>query len=156
MTTEQAFNRFSIAVFDFEKSITYGEEAMKHLPSELAYEALLLASIVSYYRPFSQNEKNKNSSAISQMKLEDFLPLTTKEAELHEHCKNLRNKALAHSEYELNPTRLSSTGVIISRLFSLLLHAPAITDLVALARKLADECHHKRANYIRNVAANKE
>ncbi len=151
MTTEKVFNRLSIAVFDFEKSITYAEEAMRHLSSELAHEALLLAAIICYCRPFSQNEKHMDSSAISQLKIEDFLPLNTTEYELHEHCRNLRNKALAHSEYTFNPTRLNPKGIIQSRPFSLMHDAPTITDLIALARKLADECHDKRANHIRKM-----
>ena len=152
MTAGQAFNRFSIAVFDFEKSIAYAEEASRHSPGDLAHEALLLSAIICYCRPFSPNEKNKNSPAASLLKLEEFSPLTAAEAELHKRCKELRNKALAHSEYKFNPTRLHPSGVIISRPFSLLSHAPEISALVALARKLADECHHKRANHVRNAA----
>ena len=152
MATEQAFNRFSIAVFDFEKSISYAEEAARHSRSDITHEALLFAAIVCYFRPFSPNEKSKSSSAASQLTLEDFSPLTPSESELHERCKQLRNKALAHSEYDFNPTRLHPTGVIASRPFALLHHAPAIPALVALARKLADECHNKRANHVHDAA----
>jgi hypothetical protein len=149
MTAEQVFNRFSIALFDFEKSIAYAEEAARHSPGGLTHEALLFAAIVCYYRPFSPNEKDKSSPAASQLKFEEFSPLTSAEYELHECCKALRNKALAHSEYEFNPTRLYASGVIASRPFALLRHAPAISALVALARKLADECHNKRASHVR-------
>jgi hypothetical protein len=152
MTAGLAFNRFSIAVFDFEKSIAYAEEAARHSPGALAHEALLFSAIVCYYRPFSPNEKNKNSPAASQLKLEEFSPLTATESALHERCKELRNKALAHSEYEFNPTRLRPSGVIASRPFSLLCHAPEIPALVTLTRKLVDECHNKRANHVRNAA----
>jgi hypothetical protein len=151
VTVGQAFNRLSIAVFDFEKSIAYAEEAARYSPEDLAHEALLFSAIVCYYRPFSPNEK-KNSPAASQLKLEEFSPLTAAESELHERCKELRNKALAHSEYEFNPTDLHPSGVIASRPFSLLSHAPEIPALVALARKLADECQNKRANHARNTA----
>jgi hypothetical protein len=147
MTAGQAFNRLTIAIIDFKKSIDYAEEAAQYSPSDLAHEALLFSAIVCYYRPFSPNEKKKDSAAASQLKLEDFSPLTTAESELHERCKELRNKALAHSEYEFNPTRLRPSGVIASRPFSLLSHAPEIPALVALARKLINECHNKRANH---------
>jgi hypothetical protein len=152
LSPEQVFNRFSIALFDFEKSIDYAEEAAKHSPGELAHEALLFAAIVCYYRPFTPNEKKSNPLAASMLKLEDFSPLTSDQAELHQHCKDLRNQALAHSGYESNPTRLHSSGVIVSRPFALLSNAPEIPDLVALARKLADECHNKRADHVRNSA----
>ena len=138
--------------FDFEKSIAYAEKAARHSPGDLAYEALMFAAIVCYYRPFSPNEKSKNAPAASQLKLEEFSPLSAAESGLHERCKELRNKALAHSEYEFNPTRLHPSGVIASRPFALLRHAPAIPALVALARKLANECHNKRANHVRNAA----
>ena len=153
MTTERTFDRLSIAVFDFEKSITYAKEAERHSPSRpTAYEALIFAAIVCYYRPFSPNEKDKNSPAASQVSLEDFSPLTSDEAILHERCRELRNKALAHSEYQFNPTRFHQSGVIASKPFALLSHAPAIPALVALSQKLADECHNERAAYARNRA----
>ncbi len=153
MTTEAAFNRLSIALRDFEQAIAFAEEAQHHSAATLAHEALTFAAIVSYHRPFSPNEKHKNAPATSQLKLVDFSPLSSAESALHEKCKELRNQALAHSEYKHNPTRLdTSLGVIASRPFSLLSHAPNLEALAALARKLADECHHKRADYVRQNA----
>lgn len=150
MTTETVFNRLSIAVRDFEQAIAFAEEAQRHSSATLAYEALVFTAILSYYRPFSPNEKDKNAPAISQLKLEDFSPLSRGELELHEKCKELRNQALAHSEYKHNPTRLdTSVSVIASRPFSLLSKVPNIVALAALARKLAEECHHMRADYVR-------
>ncbi|MBV5271191.1 MAG: hypothetical protein JZU55_16415, partial [Afipia sp.] len=78
-------------------------------PATLAHEALVFTAIVSYYRPFSPNEKNKNAQATSQLKLDDFSPLSHEELGLHEKCKELRNQALAHSEYKHNPTRLDTS-----------------------------------------------
>ena len=153
MTTEAVFNRLSIALRDFEQAIAFAEEAQRHSSATLAHEALIFAAIVSYYRPFSPNEKEKNALATSQLRLEDFSPLSGSESTLHAKCKELRNQALAHSEYKRNPTRLdTSVGVIASRTFSLLSHAPNLEALAALARKLADECHHKRADYVRKSA----
>lgn len=151
LTTEADFNRLSITVRDFEKAIMFSEEALRHPYGALAYEALVFTSIVSYYRPFSPNEKGENPLASSLLKIEEFASLTREELVLHEKCKELRNQALAHSAYKYNPTRLdASLGVVASRPFSLLSHAPELTALMALAKKLADECHHKRANYMRN------
>lgn len=152
VTTEADFNRLSIAVRDFEKAIMFSEEALRHPYGALAYEALVFTSIVSYYRPFSPNEKDKkNPLASSLLKIEEFASLTREELAIHEKCRELRNQALAHSAYKYNPTRLdASLGVVASRPFSLLSHAPELTALMALAKKLADECHHKRANYMRN------
>lgn len=152
MTSERAFNRFSIAVYDFEKSIAYAEEAKKHSPGDLAHEALLFSAIICYCRPFSSNEKDQKTPAQSRLRLEDFSQLTPDEHAVHERCEELRNKALSHSEYQFYPTQLKSSGIIASRPFSLLAHTPRIPALVALARKLANECHNKRAQYVRNKA----
>ena len=150
MITEAEFNRLSIAVRDFEQAEAFAEETQRHSPATLAYEAIVFAAIVCYYRPFSPNERDKKRRATSQLRLKDFLPLTKEEESLHEKCKELRNKALAHSEYKHNPTRLDATlGVIASMPFSLLSHAPNMTGLALLARKLADKCHKKRACYVR-------
>lgn len=156
MASELAFNRFSIAVFDLEKSIEYAEEAQRHSQSDLAHEALLFSAIVCYYRPFSPNEKDKSAKSESRLRLEDFSPLTRAESKVHEKCKELRNKALAHSEYDFNPTRRLSSGVIASKPFALLSHAPSISALVALARKLANECHAKRAEHVRNLRSSNQ
>lgn len=151
MTTEAEFNRLSIAVRDFEKAIAYLKEAALQPYGCLAHEALIFAAIVCYFRPFSQNEKDKSSPASSKLDIENFSLITEGELQLHEKCKELRNQALAHSEHRYNPTRLDqSVGVIASRPFSLLSHALDINALVALAEKIANECHHKRGDYVRS------
>lgn len=153
VTSEADFNRLSIAVRDFDQAVAFAEETARHQTGTLVYEALIFTVIVSYCRPFSPNEKGKAPAATSQLKLEEFSPLTPEESALHEKCKDLRNQALAHSEYKHNPTRLdAASGVIASRPFSLLSHAPDIKALSALAKKIADECHHKRADYVRSRA----
>ncbi|MBP0713513.1 hypothetical protein ABXK61_09330 [Burkholderia sola] len=150
MITEAKFNRLSIAVRDFEKCIEFAEEAKGHSQSSLAYEAIVFAAIVCYYRPFSPNERGP-AEATSKLELGDFANLTAPETELHEKCKRLRNKAIAHSEYKYNPTRLdTSSGVIASMPFSLAQNEPNLAALSTLARKLAEECHHMRADYVRN------
>lgn len=149
MTTESEFNRYSIALFDFEQAVAYATEAQTHSAATLAYEALLFAAIVSYYRPFSPNEKNRNAQATSQLTTNNFSPFTTEDRSLHEKLKELRNKALAHSEFYFNPTRRDAEfGIISSRPFSLLSQSVDIDGLILLASKLAEECHHKRADHV--------
>jgi hypothetical protein len=152
MVSEPQFNRFSIALFDFEKAISYAEEAQKHLPNSLAHEALIFTAVISYYRPFSPNEKDKSAPAASRLKPSDFSPFSSDENEIHEKCEQLRNKALAHSEWSHNPTRLTAdTGVIVSRPFNLLQHAPDLDALIRLARRLSQECHAIRANSVHQL-----
>jgi hypothetical protein len=156
MTTPEQFNRLSISVRDFEQAVAYAEQAAKVSRNTLEYQALLFSAIVSYYRPFSPNERKATALASSQLNIADFGALTTADLALHERCKVLRNKALAHSEYELNPTALDETsGVISSRPFDLFAHAPDHMDLIALARKLATTCHHWRADHIYHPSGGK-
>jgi hypothetical protein len=70
---------------------------------------------------------------------------------MHETCKNLRNKALAHSEIDLNPARLDpTTGVTASRPFSLVSSRFRVESLVKLLIKVRDACDMKRAAYVLN------
>jgi hypothetical protein len=150
MTTAQEFNRYSIAVFDWQKALAFATEARTHSPSTLAYEALLFAAIVCYYRPFSPNEKGAKPPAASQLRIEDFPALSQEEQALHEICKTLRNKALAHSEFTFNPTRLAeATGVIQSKPFALMSQPFDLEVFVQLVSKLELACHHKRADHVR-------
>jgi hypothetical protein len=149
MTTTERFNRLSISVRDFESAAEFAERAAATSPATLEHQALLFAAIVCYYRPFSPNERSQSAKANSSLKISDFRTLNMAELEIHEICKRLRNKALAHSEYEMNPTALDeSSGVISSRPFNLLTHAPQPAALAALANKVARLCHHMRADHI--------
>lgn len=151
MTIDQEFNRYSIACFDWEKASAFATEAQKHLPNTIVFEALLFAAIVCYYRPFSPNEREQNAAAQSQLRIEDFPPLSSKEQSIHENCKTLRNKALAHSEFSFNPTELNAaTGVISSKPFALLSQPFDIEGLMQLLSKLQLACHHKRADHVRD------
>lgn len=74
ITNEQEFNRYSIAVVDFEKASECLAEARKRLPNDLVFEALLFMAIITYYRPFSPNEKSKrNLKAKSRLNFEDLI-----------------------------------------------------------------------------------
>ena len=149
MITEQEFNRYSISTFDFEKAVEFVTEAQQHSPATLIYEALVFAAIVCYYRPFSPNEKDKNAKATAMLKIEEFSPLTQEEQAIHAKCKELRNQALAHSEWRFNPTGFDySSAIISSRPFSLVSAGIDLSALSNLARRFAGECHSKRANFV--------
>lgn len=149
MATPENFNRLSISVRDFEQAIAFAECAATTSRTDLSWQALLLSAIICYYRPFSPNERGPNAKDTSSLNIADFTMLTAEEAALHEQCKKLRNKVLAHSEYELNPTALDErSGVISSRPFDLLAHGPDPSQLASLATKLVAACHHWRADHI--------
>ncbi|MGH6842014.1 MAG: hypothetical protein ACREDV_07985 [Methylocella sp.] len=157
ITSEQEFNRYTISLSDFEKASECVNEARKRLPNDLVFEALLFMAIITYYRPFSPNEKPPNNPrAKSRLNLEDLIDHPSdREKEIHEECETLRNKALAHSEFAYNPTRLNpSTGVISSKPFSLLTQQFDLDGLGQLLNKLEDACHSKRATYTHQTRLN--
>lgn len=152
MTDEAKFNRFSISLKDFEKSRTFLKEANGHEYGSLVHEALVFAAIICYFRPFTQNEGSGKASAASQLQLSDFESLTSEESTIHEKCKELRNKALAHAEFRYYPTHLNfDTGMISSTWFSLVGKAPDLGMLAALIEKLIQQCRNKRADYVEKV-----
>lgn len=141
MIEERKFHRYSISLQDFRKASEFLVEAKKHPYGSLIHEALLFSAIICYYRPFSPNEKEKDARASSRLDLTDFPTLTTDEAQVHELCKELRNKALAHSEFKYHPTSLNpETGVISTQVFSLVGKAPNLDSLTHLIEKLAERC----------------
>lgn len=147
--SDEAFNRFTIATLDFEKASNFAQEAKNHLANSVAYEALLFAAIVSYYRPFSPNEKSDKGSATSSVDRRLLQTLTRGEEKLHEECKRLRNKGLAHSEYALNATRINtSRRVVMSKPFSLVSQGIVVDELLSLIEKVRKECERARASYM--------
>jgi hypothetical protein len=75
--------------------------------------------------------------------------LSPPEQALHEECKRLRNKALAHSEHALNPTSLNDErSVVMSKPFSLFIHPVNRHDLIALLSKVRQACLVARAQYM--------
>lgn len=145
---EREFNRYSIALFDFTMALDFLSEVRNHLPSSLPYQALLFAAIVCYYRPFTENEKARKSPAISKLRISEFGTLSPSEREIHEKCRTLRNKALAHSEHRYNPTHIDPySKVIVSRPFWLSSESVDIEGLIKLLDKFINVCHNKRADY---------
>lgn len=161
ISSEAEFNRYTIALRDFEAAQRFLGAARNHGIDSVEYKALLFAAIISYWRPFSSNEVSKSAAASAKLDIQNFGTLSEDQRELHNNCGRLRNKALAHSEYEYNPTRLNQSGVIISNQFSLLsssqINEPGSIhnmDLFQqLLAQLIDSCHAMRAAYISSLSA---
>lgn len=152
MIDEAKFNRFSISLMDFEKAEDFLAEAKSHQYGSLLHEALVFSAIICYFRPFTDNEKNPKSTAAKRLELADFPPLSRDELEIHETCKELRNKALAHAEILYHPTKLDpESGVISSAIFSLVGKAPDLDALAELIKKLKKQCNNRRADYVHHM-----
>ncbi len=148
INSEEEFNRHSISVRDFEKSIEFLQEIGNHSQATLLYEALLISALICYCRPFSSNERNKDAKATDRIEFKSFSDITTDEKSLHDKCITTRNKAVAHAEWSRHPTEYRrGTRVIVSRGYSILSENIDPTSLLALSEKLLQQCHHRRADY---------
>lgn len=102
---KRRFTRTHISRRDFAKSIGFINVAATHELSSPEYEALLLAAIISYARPFSGNEQGKSPPSDSRLAI-DVAQLLGVDLALHERLIEVRNKAVAHSESAYYPVEL--------------------------------------------------
>lgn len=103
--TKRRFRRTHISRRDFAKSIGFISAAAKYDLIAPEYEALLLAAIVSYARPFSGNEHSKSPLSDSRLDV-DVSQILGSDLPLHERLIEVRNKAVAHSESAYYPVEL--------------------------------------------------
>lgn len=149
---ETKINRFSIAVRDFENARKYLAALERHTMPSVEHEALLLAAIIAYWRPFSPNEKGKAPKADPSLTIADFGDLTPAQIELHETLKQIRNKGLAHSEFEFNPTQFNPrSGVYSGRTFSVVDQNINLALFASTLKLFEDICHGRRASHSRNA-----
>ena len=106
--TTRRFNRTHISRRDFSKAISFIDAAMLHELHKPEYEALLLGAIVYYARPFSGNERDNPPLSDTRLVL-DVEGLLRDDFELHKRLIEIRNKAVAHSEFAYYPVRLLPT-----------------------------------------------
>jgi hypothetical protein len=150
MMTNELFNRYSISYFDFTKAIQFATETSNFSPSSIAFESLLTSAIITYCRPFSLNERGLEPEAAAKLLIDDFQPLTTVQLDIHKRLVELRNKAIAHSEYQFNPTKFNpKTAIISSMPFSVLNEVLDIGEFILLTKQHIEICHQKRAAHMR-------
>ena len=141
-------HRFSISVYDFEEARRFLTEAQHHNIESASYEALLITAIIYFARPFSCNEKIKNSKVISKIEIDWFSNISLEERAMYDDLLKLRNKCLAHAEFHYYPTSVDEkTGVIRSRRFRILDHHLDVAAFRSLLDKFIDQAHNKRADY---------
>jgi hypothetical protein len=98
--------RVHISARDFDKAFEFAEAAGKHDVASLEHEALLLAAIVCYGRPFSGNDKGKHAKADSELTGVDIPAVLGVDYDLHKRIVLVRHKAVAHSLSEHYPVSL--------------------------------------------------
>lgn len=153
--SKERINRLTSASLDLENSVRFLEELSNQEYGSLAYEALLIAAIIFYARPFSSNEK-RGSPYPSESRVPDTVlsGLQGEERELHDKIICLRNKAVAHAEWGHHPAGVTSDGVIKAVPFSIWGYFKGNTDnekFKALAAKVRLSVLHEQGNELRNL-----
>ena len=127
--TNKALNRLTISRQDFQKCRDLLAEIPAQKYGSIVYEGLLLSAIISYARPFSGNEMGKAPNAESRVDASLLDELTADERELHDLIVQLRNKAIAHAEWQYHPTNITKENVIKSIPFSIWKYFRDTTDI---------------------------
>ena len=150
INSEQEFNRHSITIRDFDKSLEFLREMDNHPSNPLVLESLLICALICYCRPFTSNERTENANASPRIEFDSFSDITADEKCLHSRCMTIRNKALAHSEWSKYSTRRRpETNVIVSQGYSIFSENIDRALLSAMVNKLMTQCHHRRAEFKR-------
>ena len=140
------FNRVHLSLRDFEEAAEY-LKAYRPRRQQVIKRALLLAAIVSYACPFSNNEREVPAKATSLLSVNLSRVLSSKELAMHQKLVNLRNEALAHSQYTRRPlARISSSEsgfAVQGRLFDLLSESIDVEVFLALCEKMKGYCTTK-------------
>lgn len=104
-TMLRRFHRTHISRYDFEDAIRFIRAARRHDIASDEYEALVIAAILAYARPFSPDERIKKPAAESRLP-KHLVPFKGSKLKLHKKIINARNKAIAHSESRKNPMQV--------------------------------------------------
>ena len=115
----EARNRLSISAEHFGRATTYLERLSEHDNASPEYEALLVASVVSYVAPFTNNERSSAPKADPTIHDVVYSNFTPDQKKLHDKLVRTRHKAVCHAEYGFYPTGHVGNGVMLSKFFSI-------------------------------------
>jgi hypothetical protein len=105
------FNRWSISKHDFDEAHDY-LKAFDPSMDGIVQRALLSAAIVAYGRPFKRNDTNPKAARSISIPDEFF---NDEQKALHDKVIGLRDRGIAHSDFDLKPTARvprNDTGVM--------------------------------------------
>jgi hypothetical protein len=108
MTDDRAqcrLNRVHISQRDFESAERYVAGATRHAMHTVEHECLLMSAIIAYARPFSDNSGDPTSQATGTLQGNAQKILAPEDYDLHQRILPIRNKAVAHSEFDAYPLR---------------------------------------------------
>jgi hypothetical protein len=143
---DRQFSRVRISINDMERAVEFAAvvAAGNFAQDQTLLRALITAAIVSYARPFSGNQDHEKATATPPDVLRR---LTAEERKLHDTLCEIRNQAIAHSDFTMNPVgsvEYHSTGVsLTSRMYDPLSESLDIHAMQALAEKMRVEFQNK-------------
>ncbi|MDP3298027.1 MAG: hypothetical protein Q8N09_10670 [Thermodesulfovibrionia bacterium] len=112
------------------------------IEDDIIKEALLIAALIAYGRPFSENKEN--DKIIKKIPLELVTrPFEPSEKRLHAKLMTIRNKAIAHSDIVKKPTSSSVDGqglVQQSKPYNILAEDIDINKMLNLSKKMILIC----------------
>ncbi len=140
---EAQFNRAHISERDFEEAYTYLSSYTEDLPDPLR-RALLVATIISYARPFLSSDGGSAGQATETLSGNPGKILTKEENSLHKRVLTLRNEAVAHSDYKIKAVsrvQALETGFLTqSRLHDVLSERIDINLFLSITKKMKQHC----------------
>ena len=150
--SDREINIYSIAVRYFEKAHEYLSAAKKHDRASIEYDALLSMAIVSYCGPFTKHYTGPDRKK-SQLTFDALDHWTGDQRRFHERCIEIRDKALAHPDFEYNPTKFTEGNVFKGRQYSILDEDVDLKTFESVLDRVISCCHSMRANHKRSAAA---
>jgi hypothetical protein len=104
-------NRTRLSSDDVSEALKYIEKFLENTNDVVLKRALLIAAVVCYALPFTNNQNVPTEQATSQLGVNLKNLFRNEELSLHEKLISLRNEAVAHIEYDRNPVkRLEGTA----------------------------------------------
>lgn len=108
---KRAHRRAMIAVYDFDEARYYLESVTEETPDRLVVAAVL-ASVISYCRPFLNSNEGKDRSSHPRINLKPEKVLAKCEQYFHREIINVRNSVIAHSDFDYKESRVLSESKI--------------------------------------------
>ena len=151
--TFKRFHRTQISHDDFEDVVLFIRAARNHFRESPEFEALLIAAIIAYARPFSGNERGRNPPVDSRLAAH-LVPFVGIQRELHERIINARNQAVAHAEaihYPVEQVPPSEPGTTYLTTTSSPWHVvkdlnPDLDAFEAIAKEMRQRCAIEQFN----------
>ncbi len=134
-------NRAFLSKHDFDECNKFLHK-FSRIKDDIIKEALLIAALIAYGRPFSENKEN--DKIIKKIPLELVTrPFDSGEKRLHAKLMTIRNKAIAHSDIDKKPTdsEINSQGFVqVSKPYNILAEDIDINRMLNLSKKMILTC----------------